>query len=300
MKVLITGGNGFIGRPTVRSMVAQSHEVIAPSGPASGSDEGLDLLNSAAVENFLETHQPEGLIHLAWDTTPGAYWETPANLTWTAASLRLLESFVRHGGTRAVIAGTSAEYSWQSNTPLNESTTELAPDSLYGVSKDSLRRILEAWAPSTNLSLAWGRIFCPYGPDEKASRLIPKLIAKLESGETIPFDSGNLVRDFLHVDELGNAFATLFDSSCEGAINLGSGEELSIRDILSTLGKTLGRSDQIQFDQLPDPEGQPARVIASTDRLHRELGWTPSKTNQERIAETCHWWRKRLTASETP
>ena len=299
MKVLVTGANGFVGRPTSNAIVERGHEVLAPASRHSDPVNGLDLLDTEAVESYLRQYQPEGLVHLAWDTTPGAYWETPANLTWTAASLRLLESFSRHGGKRAVIAGTSAEYSWQTNASLCESRTPLEPSSLYGVSKDSLRRILEIWAPAAGLSLAWGRIFCPYGPNEKASRLIPKIITQLEFGETIPFDSGNLVRDFLHTEELGQAFAALFDSPYQGAINLASGEKLLIREIISILGKSLNRSGQIQFDQLPDPEGQPPCVVASIDRLKTEVGWTPSRSNRERLAETSLWWREHLAAVGT-
>ncbi|MGB0154245.1 MAG: NAD-dependent epimerase/dehydratase family protein [Verrucomicrobiales bacterium] len=302
MKILVTGGNGFIGKPTVRSISGRGHEVLSPSRPyASSSDarDSLDLLDANAVNSYLSHHQPDGLIHLAWDTTPGAYWISSANLTWTAASLRLLESFVRHGGKRAVIAGTSAEYSWSGDSPLSETDTPLAPDSLYGVSKDSLRRILEAWAPAAGISLAWGRVFCPYGPREKSSRLIPKLITRLEAGETLPFDSGNLTRDFLHVDELGSAFATLFESNFEGTVNLASGEDLTIREVATQLGDYLNRSNQIQFDQLPDPEGQPPRVVASTKRLSSEIGWKPFKSNKERLKETCLWWREHLAASHS-
>lgn len=299
MKILITGASGFIGRPTAHHIVDHGHEVLAPHSWESSPENGLDLLDLVAVETYLSRHRPEGLVHLAWDTTPGAYWEKPANLAWTAASLRLLEAFARHGGRRAVVAGTSAEYSWKSSDPLDEEKTPLKPDSLYGACKDSLRRILEAWAPGAGLSLAWGRIFCPYGPHEKASRLIPQLITRLEAGELLPFDSGHLTRDFLHVDELGSAFATLFDSGFEGAVNLASGEDLTIREVLTQLGRSLGRTDQIQFDQLPNPEGQPPRVVASTERLQTAIGWKPFKSNKERLKETCLWWREHLAASHS-
>lgn len=299
MKILVTGGHGFIGKPAVESVAKLEYEVLAPHSLESSPENGLDLLDPVAVDTYLSRHRPEGLIHLAWDTTPGAYWETPANLAWAAASLRLLEAFARHGGKRVVVSGTSAEYSWKSSDPLDEEKTPLKPDSLYGVSKDSLRRIIEAWAPAAGLSFAWGRVFCPYGPREKASRLIPKLIARLEAGEPLPFDSGHLTRDFLHVDELGSAFATLFDSGFEGAVNLASGEDLTIREVLTQLGQSLGRTDQIQFDQLPNPEGQPPRVVASTERLRTAIGWSPSKSNKERLEETCLWWRDHLIADHS-
>jgi nucleoside-diphosphate-sugar epimerase len=292
MKVLLAGSRGFIGKEVHRALMARGHEVLAPPSGRSTEDRSvsLNMLNSKAIEQYLAKEKPEGLIHLAWDTTPGAYWESPANLSWTAASLQLFEAFSRYGGKRAVVAGTSAEYSWKEAHELNEFTTDLAPTSLYGISKDSLRRILESWAPSAGVSLAWGRIFCPFGLHEKEVRLIPKMIKRLQSGEIVPFDGGSLVRDFLDVKDLGAAFAALFDSEVEGAVNLASGEAMTIREVLTTIGEALGRSEQIHFDALPEPEGQAPFVVASIKRLRDEVGWSPAQKTRVRLVETCRCW----------
>jgi nucleoside-diphosphate-sugar epimerase len=293
MKVFVTGSTGFIGRQVTRFLVKRGFEVVGCTDVSIAASKRPDLLNPSEVEAFFALEKPEGLVHLAWDTTPGVYWESGANLRWAGASLSLLESFSRHGGKRAVVAGTSAEYQWGGYHPLCEESSPLAPDSLYGFSKDSLRRILEFWAPAAGVSLAWGRIFSPFGPHEKEARLIPKLITKLQSGATLPFDSGSLVRDFLHVEDLGAAFAALFDSQVEGAVNLASGEALTIRHVLATLGETLGRSEQIQFDTLPDPEDQAPFVVASIKRLRDEVGWNPTGDTRQRLEETCQWWGSR-------
>ncbi len=296
MKVLLTGANGFIGKEVHRALLQGGHKVLAPASGHSAGDHSdkLELLNLESIERYLAKEKPQGLVHLAWDTTPGSYWDTSANLTWTAASLQLLEAFSRHGGKRAVLAGTSAEYQWGGDDLLCEESSIIAPDSLYGVSKDSVRRILESWAPGAGVSLAWGRIFCPFGPHEKEARLIPKLINKLRSGAEVPFDSGSLVRDFLYVEDLGSAFAALFDSEVEGPVNLASGEALTIREVLMTLGEALGRSEQIHFDALPDPEGQAPFVVASVKRLRDEVGWSPPYDTRQRLVETCQWWENKL------
>ena len=284
MKVLVTGATGFVGRNVTVSLERVGHKVVGVGRSR------LDLLNPAAVETFLEAERVEGLVHLAWDTTPGAYWETPENLKWAAASLFLLESFARHGGQRAVVAGTSAEYQWGGDADLDETCSSLRSASLYGVSKDSLRRLLEFWSPRAGVSLGWARIFCPFGPHEKSERLIPRLISRLQEGERIPFDSGSLIRDFLHVVELGDAFAALFDSEVQGAVNLASGEALTIREVVTIIGEVLGRLNQIEFNTLTDPEGQAPRIVASVERLRNEVNWCPSLTTRKRLAETCEWW----------
>ncbi|MCF3648449.1 NAD-dependent epimerase/dehydratase family protein [Synoicihabitans lomoniglobus] len=284
MKVIVTGATGFIGRQVVTSLQRCGHEVIGVGRSQ------INLFDPVAVDDFVAAQKPKGLIHLAWDTTPGVYWETPQNLRWTAGSLLLFESFARHGGRRAVVAGTSAEYQWGDNADLDESKTPLVADSLYGVSKNALHQILAFWAQGVDVSLAWGRIFCTFGPHEKEGRLIPKLIAQLQRGKEFRFDSGSLVRDFLYVEDLGAAFAALFESEVKGAVNLASGEALSIREIVTFLSESLRQSEKVRFDVLPDPVGQASRVVASINRLTTEVGWTPEISTRDRLGQTCSWW----------
>ena len=281
---MLTGASGFIGRQVARSLECRGHNVVRVEKSQ------VDLLNPNDVDNFIASAKPEGLVHLAWETTPVTYWESQQNLLWQGASLYLLESFAQHGGKRAIVAGTSAEYQWGNEGDLKESSSPLIPNSLYGVSKDTLRRKMEVWAPGVGVSWAWGRVFCPFGPHEKESRLIPKLISKLQSGERVSFDSGSLVRDFIHVEDLGEAFSALYDSEVEGAVNLASGVGISIRQILTQLADEIGGAGQIDFGSLPDPIDQVPRVVASVKRLQDEVNWTPNVDFCQRLHETCQWW----------
>ncbi len=214
-----------------------------------------------------------------------------------AASLHLLDAFQRAGGKRCVLAGTSAEYSWNTAESLNESTSLIAPTTLYGTCKNALREIVDKWARTTDVSWSWGRVFCPFGPEEKTERLVPRLITRLLAGESLPFDSGSLVRDFLSVTDLGDAFAALAESAVEGPINLASGRDCSIRDLVTMIASELGRLDQVQFDVLPNPTAEPARIVADIGRLENELSWQPVKTLEQRLAETCAWWQAELSES---
>ena len=302
MKILVTGAEGFIGRHVVLALMRRGHKVLAVSRSrtdrtrCAASRLQLNLLDVAAMEQVVATEKPQGLVHLAWDTTHREYWSSTANLHWTAASLSLFEAFARCGGTRLVVGGTSAEYAWGELTDLVETKSPLQPASLYGISKDALRRVLTSWAPTVGMSWAWGRVFCPFGPYEKQARLIPKVIRSLVEGETLPFDSGALVRDFLHVEDLGEAFAALFDSPVQGAVNLASGQGVSIRDIVSLITLSLDCPRSVQFGALPDPDNQPQRIVANVRRLHDEVGWRPAVDLAARIAETCQWWRQQSRA----
>jgi nucleoside-diphosphate-sugar epimerase len=304
MRVLVTGATGFIGSWVVQALAQRNHSVIATSRIEHSRDVDsevewrvADLLNQRDIEDLVKRERPEGLVHCAWDTAPGKYWNSSKNLNWAAASLQLLESFAANGGQRVVIAGTSAEYCWRGMEPLNETTSLLMPDSLYGVCKNSLRQIVERWASETKLSWAWGRIFCPFGPGEKPERLIPRLLAQLSTGDTIPFDSGQLIRDFLSVEDLGDALAAVLDSNVEGCVNIGSGVELSIRDMVTQLA-VQSQSDRVKFGAIPDPIGQPERIVADVQRLRYEVGWVPHKPLRVRLAETAECWRS--TQSNRP
>lgn len=306
MRVLVTGASGFIGRWVVAGLTRRGHSVIAVRRRSVADDTGPDravhwrlanLLNPVEVESLFASEQPDGLVHCAWDTTPGAYWTSPDNLKWVAASLQLMDAFVRFGGHRAVVVGTSAEYDWSGDETLHEETSLTAPVTLYGVSKNALREVLQHWGRTNDLSLAWARVFCPFGVREHPARLVPRLIEQLASGNPLPFDNGTLVRDFLCVQDLGDALAAIFDADFEGVVNAASGRDLSIAALVKLIAARVG-NDQVRFGVLPDPESQPKRVVADTTRLNQRVGWSPPHSIEDRIAEICQAYPPRSSTAE--
>lgn len=298
-RVLITGATGFVGRWIRPALVVRDCEVIALSKlPAASDGDDIqwvygDLLQHNSIHAAVSLARADTLIHTAWDTTPGSYWTTSRNLAWVSASLQLFESFIKNGGSRIVVAGTSAEYDWSNDADLTEGRGE-HPNTLYGVCKDSLRRMTEQWAFINNVSWAWGRIFCPFGPHERKERLVPKLVSMLAANKTVPFDSGNLVRDFLDVRDLGDAFAALAISDVAGTINLASGQATSIRTVVQTLAEKMNMLDRVQFNTLPEPVGQPDRIVADIRRQTNELNWQPAASVHDRLIETCQWWENKI------
>jgi len=251
---------------------------------------GVDLFDKPSVDSLFQEIKPRGLIHLAWEARPGIYLNSLNNLAWLETSLVLLACFHRIKGKRIIVAGSCAEYSWETRDALNESTSPKIPDSIYGATKNSLRLVLEKWAEQTGISWAWPRFFSLYGPGEHPTKLIPKIINKINNRENFRFDSGREIRDFLHVVDAAEAIVKLFESDLEGPINIASGQGTSLHDLIHLIEATIGRKGLVSFNPNLDSPNQPHRIVACTSKLKNELDWIPQRTLLTGIKETCNLW----------
>jgi nucleoside-diphosphate-sugar epimerase len=295
-RVLVTGGTGFIGRHTLPELVARGFEVhvAGRSKPDAEFPSGVtfhecDLLDAGAASLVTARVAPTHLLHLGWYAKPGLFWTSLENLRWVAASLNLYLAFAKAGGIRAVMAGSCAEYDW-SYTELNEALTPLAPRTLYGQSKHALRTLLEQAGLQTSVRMAWGRIFFLYGPHEASGRLVSDVIQSLIDRRQANCSDGTQQRDFMHVLDVGRAFAAVLDSDITGPVNIASGVCLPVRSIISTLGSLIQASDLIRFGAVNRPN-EPPRLAASTDILHATLGFRPVYDLESGLANTVDWWR---------
>lgn len=297
-RVLVTGGSGFVGRPVLAALAALGYEVhaVARRPPPGGAGEGVrwhvaDLLDSGARAAVTAGIEATHLVHLAWYAEPGRYWTAVENAHWVAATLGLLEAFAAGGGRRAVLAGSCAEYDW-THGRLAEASTPLAPATLYGVSKDATRRVAEGLAERLGLSLAWARIFFLYGPREHPQRLVASVARALVRGERAATTEGSQVRDFLHVDDVAGAFAAVAASDVTGAVNVGSGEGVAVRDLVRALARAAGAEDRLAVGAKPSRAGEPPELVADARRLRDEVGFRPAYTLEAGLAQTVAWWRR--------
>jgi nucleoside-diphosphate-sugar epimerase len=293
-RVLVTGASGFVGRNALTPLLEQGFDVHAvartPLDVADVAWHAADLLEPTSLDALVDEVRPSHLLHLAWYAVHRDYWTSPENERWVSASTQLLRRFGAAGGTRAVIAGTCAEYDWSYGICI-ERETPLAPASAYGVAKDTLRRGAEALATEGGFSLAWGRIFFLYGPHEQPERLVPSVTRALLAGDPAPPTHRDLVRDFLHVHDAGAAFAALLGSSVEGPVNVGSGTGTRIRDVVHAVAHAAARPELVRDGPAPSsPPGAPS-VVADIRRLEREVGWRPSLSLAAGIEQTVGWWR---------
>lgn len=302
---MVTGATGFLGRWAVQGLLQRNFIVHALGAP---SDTGLpaeaegalfhpvNLLDSVQVQRLVKEIAPSHLVHFAWNATPGLYWTTPDNYSWTAATLNLLRAFREAGGARFVGAGSCAEYDWtragvcvEGETPLVLESDALATP--YAICKAALGRMAGTYGSTDTFSVAWGRIFFQYGPYEHPDRLVPSIIRALLDSRVAECSHGRQRRSFLSAMDVGDAFGALAASNVKGAVNIAGPNEISIGELALLIGEAMGRPDLIALGARSSPAGEPPVLIADVSRLREEVGWTPRLTLETSMGKTIDWWR---------
>ena len=276
MKILVTGGTGFIGAAFIRAAREAGHEVAALTRQPQTNREGVRWLVGTLAEPPwppIKQFAPEACLHAAWIAEPGVYLESPLNEDYVRWSLAFLRRLSELGTPYALGLGTCIEYAVE-GTPMREDATPLAPTFLYARCKDALRRAVETELVSDSFRFGWGRVFYPYGPAEHPGRLCTSLARKLMAGEPILLKTPDSTKDYIFIDDLAAAILVVMEKRVNGAINLGTGQGIPVRDIAHILGECLGREDLVSESNTPalDPLHY---VVADSQRL-RETGWTPA------------------------
>jgi nucleoside-diphosphate-sugar epimerase len=308
-RVLVTGAGGFIGRwsiPALRRLGYEVHAVLSlktnrsvPEQLHGAKIHFADLLKDPSMDALMGELRPTHLLHFAWIATPGLYWDSEENFLWAAASEQLLLSFRAHRGRRVVMAGSCAEYDWSRVDVCDEWASPLADESAahlsrYAECKLALQRTLAEVGRRDHLSTAWGRIFFQFGPYEHPDRLVPSVICNLLLNREAPCSHGRQIRSFLHVADVGAAFAAVLDGDLEGPVNIGSEERITVGDLVERIGRQIGRPDLLRMGGRPAPAGEPLLLVPAVHRLRDQAHWRPRLTLDEAVSETIAWWRSRL------
>jgi nucleoside-diphosphate-sugar epimerase len=297
-RVLVTGASGFVGRQVLKALASRSDELHAVSRRNRRPETPVrwhvcDLLEPGAGAELIEAVRPTRLVHLAWTSEPGQFWNSPENGLWAARSRELLEAFAASGGERILVAGSCAEYDWSGDGTLSESATPLKPATAYGRAKLELSEAAADLARRTEISAAWARLFFLFGPGEHPERLVASIARRAVAGEPAPAPAGTQLRDYLYVEDAGAAIAAVLAGPVEGPLNVASGAATRISDLLERVAAEAGHPEALEPGALP-ARSDPPRLVADVGRLTHEVGWRPQTPNDEAIRRTVAWWRERL------
>ncbi|NLQ05637.1 NAD-dependent epimerase/dehydratase family protein [Cylindrospermopsis raciborskii] len=245
MKVAVTGATGFIGRHITSALLKKGYDVLLVGRSNNVQQSGLPFVQLDLLEernhNWISEYKPSHLLHLAWYTEHGDYWESPLNINWCHSTINLIHAFAVQGGKRIVVSGSCAEYDWSFGY-CNEIKTPSYPSSLYGTGKDCARRMSERICNTYKVSLAWGRIFLPFGSGENPKRLIPS-ITRAIIGSDPPFPIRVCQwRDFLPVEMVADGFLFLLEQDYPGIFNICSGKPVQLSEIVKRIGFILNKS----------------------------------------------------------
>jgi nucleoside-diphosphate-sugar epimerase len=297
-RIIVTGATGFIGRHCVPLLIERGYEVhgIGRHSPPDSSMiewHRADLLEEGVPAALAHSIGATHLLHLGWCASPNEYLTSPINIRWVSATAELAAEFVAAGGRRFAGAGSCAEYA-ESDGPCREYVTPLKPASLYGQSKVAAYQRLSELAANTKVSFAWGRIFFPYGPYQASERLIPTVIAALLRRKPLPSVKRDEVRDFIHVQDVAEAFVAMVEGEARGLFNVGSGAGVSVGEVISILRRIAEDKQAPSLAAARQSGAARSSIVADAGRISGEFGWRPHVTIEDGLADTVAWWRERL------
>ncbi len=322
MKLLVTGGAGFIGSAVVRLAVGRGHEVVnldaltyaaclenvaSVAGSNLYSFEHADIRDRAALDRIFATHKPDAVMHLAAESHVDRSIDCPADFIATniLGTFNMLEAARSYWVTAGRPAGfrfhhISTDEVFGSLGPTGQftETTPYDPRSPYSASKASSDHLVRAWAETYGLPVVMTNCSNNYGPFHFPEKLVPVVILNALAGRPIPvYGAGDNVRDWLYVEDHADALLLVLQKGAAGrSYNIGGENERSNIDLVRTICAVLDRlrpkatpyADQITF--VTDRPGHDARYAIDPTRIRNELGWRPSVTVEQGLERTVQWY----------
>jgi nucleoside-diphosphate-sugar epimerase len=276
-RLLLTGATGFIGNAILRAALLRGHKILAlvrDSGRLFHSDTTSEQLkvtvgtlataNWAEIKNFA----PTVCVHSAWIATPGIYLESSENVQFLKWSQEFMRRAHDAGVQQTVVLGSCIEYDINGDR-LDEIKSTIAPKTLYGKCKAELHGFLI----QEGFKHCWARVFYPYGPREHSARLCTSIINDLLRGRDVVLKTPESTKDYIYVSDVASAVMKIVERSFEGAINIGTGEETTVRRIATVAASMLDSGSLLKFQE-PSAFDPFPYVVANSDRL-RGIGWVP-------------------------
>jgi UDP-glucose 4-epimerase len=316
VKLLVTGGAGYVGSVVASQLVEAGHETVVLDNLSKGHRAALpdgarpvegDLLDEGFVNETL-AEGFDGVLHFAALSLVGESVEQPEiyyrnNLCGT---LNLLEAMGEAGAGRLVFSSTAAVYGEPEEVPIRESAPTL-PTNPYGSSKLAVDRLIGAVCGARGLAATSLRYFNVagaggrFGEDHHPeTHLIPLVLRAASEGSSVmifgtdyPTRDGTAVRDYIHVEDLGRAHLLALEAAGPGehnVYNLGNGAGFSVREVVEAARRVTGKS--IDAVEAPRRAGDPPTLVASSEKIQADLGWKPEKPELETMISDAWAWMR--------
>jgi UDP-glucose 4-epimerase len=317
MKILVTGGAGYIGSVVVEQLIAAGESVVVFDNFSQGHRAAVhpdavfvegNLADRAAIDAVLSQHRPNAVMHFASKTLVGESMQKPFlylgdNVT---TGLNLLQSMVEHDVKRIILSSTANLFDRPERMPIDESE-RIIPGSPYGESKFILERMLHWLDRIYSVRFACLRYFNAAGATSTRGEdhapelhLIPIVLqvamGKREKvsifGADYPTRDGTCVRDYIHVIDLAQAHILALHALDSGSrfYNLGNGQGFSVKEVIDTAHEITGKAIRTEVGQRRP--GDPAELVAASEKIRRELGWAPQFPHVREIIESAWRWHQ--------
>lgn len=316
MRVVVTGGAGYIGATTVQSLIESGHDCVVFDNLSKGHAQAIpdsvqliegDVADRALLENVFREHRPEAVLHFAAWIEAGESMRVPEKYfrNNSASTLTLLESMMANGIGKLIFSSTAALYGEPERIPIQEEAP-LRPTNAYGESKLLVERMLAWFHRIHGFRYASLRYFNAAGSNghsgelhEPESHLIP-LVLQVASGKRehisiygtdYPTEDGTCIRDYIHVSDLADAHVLALealDQHDKLIYNLGNGTGFSVRQVIDSARRVTGKA--IKAVETARRAGDPAVLVASSEKIRRELNWRPKHADLEEIISSAWQW----------
>ena len=316
MNILVTGGAGYIGSICVEQLLNAGHTVTIFDNLSEGHRLAIDprathiegdLQQRGDIEDALEKVRPEAVMHFAANALVGESMENPSKYfrNNVYGGLNLLDAMLAVGCKRFVFSSTCATFGPPDRVPIDE-TLPQRPINPYGESKLMFEKILSWYDQIHGLKFVALRYFNAAGASERfgedhriETHLIPNIL-KVALGQKDHVEiygtdyetpDGTCIRDYIHILDLATAHMLALTVKDSAFYNLGTGGGTSVREVIAACERVTGKP--IRVIEKPRRPGDPARLIAGSDKVRRELGWSPKFQAIERIVESAWSWHTR-------
>jgi UDP-glucose 4-epimerase len=322
MKILVTGGAGYIGGTVSRVLIDAGHSVTIYDNLCHSKKSALpnraefvqgDLADRVLLENALDAGRFDGVMHFAALIEAGESMQRPEIYfrNNSAGTLTLLEAMLATGHNRLVFSSTAACYGEPEKTPITEDA-KLQPTNAYGESKLLVEQMLRWFHQIHGFRYASLRYFNVAGAipgygesHEPESHLIPLVLdvalgrrANIKIfGNDYPTADGTCVRDYIHVQDLTDAHMLALNALEKNGrliYNIGNGQGFSVREVIDSVRRVTGKP--ISVEEQPRRPGDPAVLVASSEKIKRELGWSPKFADLDQIVATAWEWHQKRYA----